>query len=259
MKFTMRLALAVVTALGVLFPVSAAHATECSPARVAAEDVNEYEGNTTDNRLVFEVVATADAGCQPIGSVHYRIEGVTATAGSDFTSAAEGTLTWTSTSSATRTVAVTVHRDEQPEYDERLELHLVAAAGVVVTDPEATGWLRDDDGMVVRPIQTDVDSGKICWEPDICRVPIRFSTPLRAPVTVHYRTHDVTAIGGQDYVVITTAKVTAKPGVTSVTVPIRLLPDQAQEPDEVFELQVVATSAGRVGDGTGAVTIRSGQ
>ncbi|GAB2961616.1 hypothetical protein GCM10027184_06330 [Saccharothrix stipae] len=259
MKFTMRLVLAVVAAAGVLVPVSAAHATECTPARVAAEDVNEYEGTTTDNHLVFQVTATADAGCDPVGSVRYYVEGTSATAGSDFTAVPEGTLTWTATSSATRSVTVTVHHDDRGEHDEQLELHLVGANGVVVTDPVAIGWLRDDDGMVLRPVQTEVDSGKICWVPDVCRVPIRFSVPLRAPVTLYYRTHDVTAIGGQDYVVVTRAKVTAKPGVTSVVVPVRLLPDQSPEPDEVFELEVLSTSAGRVVGGNGSVTVKSGQ
>lgn len=262
MKFTMRLMLAVAAASAVVVPTSAAHAADCSPARVAAEDVRYYEGTDITRTLVFDVVATADPGCQPVGTVDYVVEGDTATAGDsengDFVRET-GTLKWTSTSPADLKVSVSVHADSMREHDERLELRLSGATGLVVTDPVAFGWLIDDDGMVRPEVVTTPDSGKICWVPDICRLRIKFSVPLRAPVTVYYRTHDQTAIAGRDYIGIHAAKVTAPIGATSVLVPVKLLPGQAPKPDQTFGLEVYAPTAGRAVGGIVPVVIRSGQ
>lgn len=261
MKFTMRLMLAVAAASAVVVPTSAAHAADCSPARVAAEDVRYYEGTGNPGSLVFEVVATAVPGCQPVGTVHYVVEGDTATAGDSETGGdfvrVTGTLRWTTTSSATQKVPVPVHHDARREQDERLELRLSNASGLVVTDPVAEGLLLDDDGMVFPEVVTSPDSGKICWVPNICRMRIKFSVPLRAPVTVYYRTHDQTAIAGQDYAGIRAAKVTAPIGATSVLVPVKLLPGQAPKSDQTFGLEVYAPTAGRTAGGIVPVVIRS--
>lgn len=264
MKFTMRLLLAVAAASAVVVPAPAAHAANCSPARVAAADVNRYEGTSEAWDLVFKVVATADPGCQPVGTVRYEVVGDTATGGdpesddTDFVPVKD-TLKWTSTSPTTLTVSVPVRNDRQREQDERLELRLSDASGLVVTDPVAVGWLRDDDGMVAPDLVLTPASEKICWVPEACQVRIKFSVPLRAPVTMHYRTHDMTAIAGRDYVGISDAEVTAKTGTTSVLVPIKLLPDQSPEPDETFGLEVFAPNGGRAAGGSVPVVIRSGQ
>lgn len=264
MKFMMRLVLAVAVAGGIVVPASAAHAADCSPARVAAADVNRYEGTPEAWDLVFNVVATADPGCHPVGTVRYAVEGDTATGGdpenddTDFVPV-KGTLSWTATSPATLTVSVPVLNDRKAEPNERLELRLSDASGLVVTDPVAVGVLHDDDGLGMPELVFTTASGKICWVPDACWARIKFSVPLRAPVTMHYRTHDMTAIAGQDYVGIRDATVTAQPGTTSVLVPIKLLHDQSPEPDETFGLEVFAPTGGRAVGGSVPVVIRSGQ
>ena len=231
---------------------------------MAAADVNRYESTSEAWDLVFKVEATADPGCHPVGTVRFAVEGGTATGGdpesddTDFVPV-KGTLTWTSTSPTTLTVSVPVRNDSRPELDERLELRLFDASGLVVTDPVAVGWLRDDDGMVAPGLVLTPVSEKICWIQDPCQVRIKFSVPLRAPVTMHYRTHDMTAIAGRDYVGIPAAKVTAKTGTTSVLVPIRLLSDQSPEPDETFGLEVFAPTGGQAARGSVPVVIRSGQ
>lgn len=264
MKFMMRLVLAMAVASGIAVPASAAHAADCSPARVAAADINRYESTSEAWDLVFKVVATADPGCHPVGTVGYTVEGDTATGGDPESDDADfvpvkGTLKWTSTSPTTLTVSVPVRNDSRPELDERLELHLSDASGLVVTDPVAVGWLRDDDGMVAPGLVLTPASEKICWIPGPCQVRIKFSVPLRAPVTMHYRTHDMAAIAGRDYVGISDAEVTAKTGTTSVLVPINLLRDQSPEPDETFGLEVFAPTGGRAAGGSVPVVIRSGQ
>lgn len=259
MKFMMRrLVLVVAAVVGVVAPASTAHGAECSPARVAVAEANQYEGTEAANRLTFEVTATADAGCAPSGSVHYRVVPDTADPELDYVKVT-GTLVWTGTSSRTQAVSVPIHNDTAPESDERLILELFDPSGLVVTGGSAVGWLRDDDGRVTRSVETTVEGGKICWVPDTCWVRIRFSVPLRAPVTVHYRTHDVTAIAGLDYAKVVDAKVTAQTGATTALAPVKLLTDQTAEPAEVFELEVFAPTAGRVVDGIAPVTIKSGQ
>jgi hypothetical protein len=252
--------LALAAASAILVPTSAAHAADCSPARVAAEDVRYYEGTGITRNLVFEVVATADPGCHAAGTVKYVVEGDTATAGDSDTSdfaRVSGTLTWSTTSPDTQTVLVPVHTDSRREQDERLELRLSNASGLVVTDPVAAGVLLDDDGMVRPELVATTDSGKVCWVPDTCRMRIKFSVPLLAPVTVYYRTHDQTALAGRDYAGIHSAKVTAPIGATSVLVPVKLLPGQAPKPDETFGLEVYASTAGRPAGGIVPVVIRS--
>jgi hypothetical protein len=210
------------------------------------------------NSLTFQVTATADAGCTPSGSVHHRVAPDTAEAGQDYAKVT-GTLVWSTSSPRTQAVSVPMLDDTMPELDERLFLEPFDPAGLVVTGTTAAGWLRDDDGRVTRSVETTVEGGKVCWVPDTCRVRIRFSVPLRAPVTAHYRTRDVTAVAGPDYVKVVDAQVTAQAGVTSVLAPVTLLFDPTAEPAEVFELEVFAPTAGRVAAGVAPVTIRSGQ
>ncbi|WP_439423093.1 Calx-beta domain-containing protein [Saccharothrix sp. HUAS TT10] len=253
-----RLLLVVAAVVGALAPASAVQAAECSPARVSVAEANQYEGTEVANDLAFQVIAAADAGCAPSGSVRYRVTPDTAEEGSDYTKVT-GTVVWTAASSRTQVVSVPVVNDIAPERDERLILELFDATGLVLTNGTAVGWLRDDDGMVARPVETTVEGGKICWVPDACLIRIRFSVPLRAPVTLHYRTRDVTATAGLDYVEVVDAKVTAQAGVTTVLALVKLLPDQTAEPAEVFELEVFAPTAGRVVGGIAPVTIKSGQ
>ncbi|WP_306750751.1 Calx-beta domain-containing protein [Saccharothrix yanglingensis] len=253
-----RLVLAMAVMVGVVSPASVVQAAECSPARVAVAEANQYEGTEVADNLTFQVTATADAGCTPSGSVHYRVVGDTADPEQDYVKVT-GTVVWTATSSRTQAVSVPMRNDPMPELDERLLLELFDATGLTVTEGTAVGWLRDDDGRVTRSVETTVEGGKICWVPDTCRVRIRFSVPLRAPVTVHYRTRDVTAVAGSDYVKVVDAKVTAQAGATTVLAPVTLLFDQTAEPAEVFELEIFAPTAGRVVGGVAPVTIKSGQ
>ncbi|MFI9817368.1 Calx-beta domain-containing protein [Saccharothrix variisporea] len=253
MTFTMRRAVVVLAvALGAVVPVTAAHAETCTPTKfgVTAAQPELYEGDTAGT-VGFQLTASVPQGCTTSGAVVYRTQSGTATAGQDF-EFVEGT--WQPGGGVGTSVSVPVVPDVGPEEDESFSLALYTTRGAFLG--AATATLLDDDGKVAPPMAISVSGGKICWVPESCKIPLQLSTPARAAFVVRYRTLDVTAVAGLDYVPAKDLKLTVPKGATAVDVQVQTLPDVEVEGEETFALEVFATSAGTVGNPVEKVAIR---
>ncbi|MEU7531665.1 Calx-beta domain-containing protein [Saccharothrix sp. NPDC042600] len=254
MTFTMRrAALVLAVALGAVVPVTAAHAETCTPTKfaVAAVQAEQYEGGGTGT-AAFRLTASVPEGCTTSGAVVYRTHSGTATVGQDF-GHVEGT--WQPGGGVGTVVSVPVLGDGGAEDDESFSLALYTLRGAFIG--AATTTLLDDDGKAAPPLVISVvDGGKICWVPETCQIPLTLSTPARAGFAVRYRTLDLTAVAGIDYVPAKDLKLTVPKGATTATVAVQVLPDDAVEGEEAFVLEVFATTAGAIGDGVEQIAIR---
>jgi hypothetical protein len=225
----------------------AATAADCQPAVVSLGVSEQYEGSIGGVRtFTVLVAASAAAGCTATGSVTVSTADQTATAPSDYT-ATSTTVSWAGETGA-KTVSVPVVTDVQAEEDETFAVRLTAPSGVVIGQASGTVRLLDDDDP---PLRTGVDGGKICWSIDrsteraTCPVTIRTSKPVRVPVTVRFRTHDLDG-KAYGYVPVRDGLVTIPAGGTTGTAEIELRPAAAL-PEERFVLEVFAPSAGLLG------------
>ncbi|NUT95847.1 MAG: hypothetical protein HOY78_27865 [Saccharothrix sp.] len=252
MTFTMRRAVLVLAvALGAVVPVTAAHADTCTPTKfgVTAAQAELYEGDS-GGTFGFQLTASVPQACTTSGAVVYRTQSGTATVGQDF-GFVEGT--WQPGGGVGTSVSVPVVTDALAEEDESFSLALYTTRGAFLG--AATATLLDDDGKYWPPMAIEVGGGKICWVPDTCKIPLQLSTPARAGFVVRYRTLDVTAVAGLDYVPAKDLKLTVPKGATAVDVLVQSLPDVEVEGEETFALEVFATSAGTVANPVEKVTL----
>ena len=131
--------------------------------------------------------------------------------------------------------------DAQWNVGEQVTVRLTRASGDADAAPAGPGFS-------VADAQANEASG----------APLRFRVTLDAPaesvVSVRYRTANVTAVAGQDYVAAHGALRFA-PGDTAKTVDVRVLQDQHDEGSETMTLTLSNASGATVADGTATGTI----
>jgi len=187
-------------------------------------------------------------------SVDYLTEDITATAGTDYSSAS-GTLTF-NPGDMEKTVIVSVTGDNTAsEGKERFKLKLNNAVGAVIDDPVGIGTILDNDGtpgFSVDDIKVD--------EGDTGIQEIQFTVNLLpasgVQTTVSYATSDDNATDGADYTAVTPATLTFAPGQTSEKVTVVISADTLAEEDEVFFLDLSGATGGAIiVDAQGTATI----
>jgi bacillolysin len=184
-------------------------------------------------------------------TVSYAAAPGTATAGADYTPAS-GSLTFPSgTTSQTATVAVL--DDALDEFDETVLLNLSAPVGAGLADPQAVGWIADDDPLPSLSVgDATIDEGDTGVS--TTQVTVSLSAPSGRPVTVAYGTVDLTARVGEDYVLAGEA-LTFPPGTTSLIREVAAFGDWRNEGDETFAVDLSGPTHATVADGRGVVTI----
>jgi Calx-beta domain len=130
---------------------------------------------------------------------------------------------------------------------------LVPVAGLVVMP---TAGYADGDPQ----ISTD---GTICWERRAPKDPppfvtVTLSKALDQDLTVVMNTQDGTATAPADYAAIVDLTVTIPAGELSVQVPLRIVADDKQEPDEYFLVYIDKPSQGTITQGKAEVVIKDG-
>ena len=83
---------------------------------------------------------------------------------------------------------------------------------------------------------------------------VSLSAPAASPVSVHYRTEDVTATAGEDYVAAS-GTLDLPAGQTAVTVPLSVMGDTAVESDETLALVLEEPQGAPLAFGSGVATI----
>ncbi|KMK67113.1 Calx-beta domain-containing protein [Puniceibacterium sp. IMCC21224] len=198
------------------------------------------EGDDGTALARFEVMISRPSSDTPI-SFAYATQNGSAVAGSDYV-ATSGTLTFAP--GQTRAfVDVAVSGDLMPEVSEFFQLVVTPTTALGDRGAGAVGTadILDDDGadglpsISVRSSNADEsvpfgNGGVIDWI-------LTLSEPAADTVTVRVRAADVTAVGGTDFPDLAET-VTFAPGVTSVTMSLRVSSDSLDEADESLALEL---------------------
>ena len=220
--------------------------------RVAVGDVSVAEGGKGTRAAVFTVSLSEpwESGV----TVAYTTNDGTATSPSDY-AARSGTLTFAPgvTSAA---VKVPITGDGAAEGDERFTLDLSQpTGGAVITDARGTADIVDDDSDTTRRLAVGdvaVAEGDVgTTTPAVFTVSL--SRPSTTTVSVAYATSRDTAAKG-DFTP-RSGTLSFAPGVTSATVKVPVMGDDAVEEDETFTVVLSSPAGAVMADATGLGTI----
>ena len=213
------------------------------------------EGDLGSASLRYAVTLSAASGRRV--TVSYADAGTgTATAGTDYTALASGTLTFAA-GETSRTVSVSVAGDTDDEPNETVVLRLSGASGANIAAASGTGTITDDDGApsfnvgAARVTEGDVGSVNLVF-------PVTLAPVNAAAVTVRYAEGTGgTATAGTDYTALAAGALTIAAGVGRGTITVSVTGDATDEPDETVVVTLSNASAGAaIGNATATGTIR---
>lgn len=225
---------------------------------ISITDALVIEGNsgtTPATPATFTVTLSAASG-QTV-SVQYATADVTATGGSDYSTAANTTLTF-APGETSKDITVEVVGDTTIEPNETFTVNLSAPVNATLAKTSATGTIQNDDGASQPAISIDDPS---VTEGNSGTKVLTFNVSVAAAgsqvVTVDFATSDGTATtAGNDYQA-TTGTVTFGLGEVSKTVSVVIVGDTANENDETFNVTLSNASNAIVQKAIGVGTIQN--
>jgi len=164
-------------------------------------------------------------------TVNYDTSNGSAIVPADYTSNA-GTITF-NPGQTTKTVSVAIIEDEVDENDEQFFFQLSTANNAVLSRDQAVVKIVDNDfppSLSVSDMSVDESAGTV----NLALVLNKISA---LPITVNYDTVNNSAIQPLDYL-STSGVVTFAPGEISSAIPIVIIDDNFDEPDETFHLNL---------------------
>jgi hypothetical protein len=225
-----------------------------SPA-LAIADVSPTEGG---GQAVFTVSLVPSSAAAVTASWATGASG-TAAAGTDYTTSS-GTLSFAA-GETSKTITVPLLDDGLDEAGETFFVNLSGVAGATVADAQARSTIVDDDPL---PTLTFVggplgDGDRLYTEGDTANVAATFQVRLSAAsgrtVSVSFATGSSgTATSDTDYAQ-RTGTLTWSPGETQKSFVVQILPDTAEEIDEVFYVNLSAVVSGSILDTQSQCTI----
>ncbi len=217
------------------------------PGGGAADDsVGEGAGTKT-------VTVTLSAASSEQVTVDYATANGSAEAGTDYT-ATSGTLTFPA-GDTSKSFDVAIMDDARDEPDQTFLVNLAGPSHSLITDPQATITIVDDDELPTISI-TDLEKAEGSAEPATTPFALQasLSGPSEKTVTVAFATADDTAIVPADYVAAA-GTVTFEPGETTKPVTLQVEGDTRVEFDENFFVDLTAPVNATLADTRGLVTI----
>jgi hypothetical protein len=211
-------------------PDVGAYEVSAPPAlSIADASVAEGAGSAT------LTVSLSSASGGPV-TVSYATSAGTATAGLDYTTTS-GVVTFAA-GQVTRPIVVPILPDALDEPDETFLVTLSAPGGATLGDGQATVTILDDDAApALNASDCSVVEGNAGSQP--CVVNVSLATASGRTVTVSFATSNGSATAPSDYTAAT-GVLTFTPGSTARTVPVTVLGDTTQEPDETFGVALSA-------------------
>ena len=206
------------------------------------------EGDSGARNLTFAVTLSPSSG--KAVTVGYATANGTATAGSDYV-AASGTLTFAA-GTTTQNINVVVTGDNTVEPSETVLVNLSNPVNATISAVTGTGTITNDDPKI-NTSDASVTEGNAGAPSAVFTVTLSQASPS-ATVTVNYATTAGTATAGTDFTT-TSGTLTFAPGVTSLTIPVPVLDDAIDEPNETFTVTLSNPVNAAIADGTGVGTI----
>ena len=223
------------------------------PPELSIDSPSVSEGDSGSTNLTYTVSLDAESGKQ-VTVGYAEGTGGTATAGTDYTALAGGTLTFAA-GETSKTVTVTVTGDTLDEPNETVAVKLSGATNASISTARGTGTITDDDG---EP-SLSIDSPSVA-EGDSGSVNLTYTVSLGAEsgkqVTVGYADAGTgTATSGTDYTALASGTLTFAAGETSKTVTVSVTGDTTDEPNETVAVTLSGAANASIGTGTGTGTI----
>lgn len=180
----------------------------------------------------------------------------------------QGTVVFTG-AEKTKTVSVGTTEDTTTEPDETFSLFLGTPTGTcaaTVTDGEAVGTIRNDDGPSTPPtpnVQITIGSRRVKEGDDLtrpCFLPVTLSVPATQTVTVKYATADGTATEDSDYAK-NSGTLTFTPGVIEQRVEITVFGDTINDQGrrETVLVNLSSPTGATISDARGKCKIYEGR
>lgn len=212
--------------------------------RLSISDVRVAE---TAGRASFRVTLLGKSALTVTAS--YRTANGSAAAPGDF-GGVSGTLTFT-TGQTSKTITVAIVNDSAPEPDESFTVAVSNPRNATIVDGSGTGTITDDDkpALSIADASGSETGGSVTFA-------VTLSAPTGKTVTVAYATSNGSAQAPGDY----TAKsgtLTFSAGVTSRTISVAVVDDEAIEADETFTVTLSAAVNATISDGSATGTISS--
>lgn len=207
---------------------------------------------TTSNENATNLVATvtlSGVSSQTV-TVNYATANGTATAGSDYTSTS-GTLTF-SAGDTSKTVNIPILADTVDEENETFTFTLSSSLNAAISTSSgiATMTITDDDAAPTISIN-DVTSAETAGTVNLVAT---LSVPSGRIITVNYATSNDTATAGSDYTA-GSGTITFAPGVTTRNVPVAIISDATDEPNETLKVTLSNPVNVTLNDTEGVLTI----
>ncbi len=214
--------------------------------------IADRTGSESTGSLSFTVRLSAVSGRDV--TVKYSTSDGTATAGSDYTAAAEDAVLTISAGTLTGMIVVLIEPDEFDEADtETFMVTLSDAVNAALVDGEATGTITDDDA----PPGLSIADGQAAEGDRSLSFTVTLSAVSERDVTVGYATSDGTATAGSDYTAAAEdAVLTISAGTTTGTITVPVTQDALDEDNETFTVTLSNPVNATVSDGEASGTIR---
>jgi Ca2+-binding RTX toxin-like protein len=197
--------------------------------RVSDQVVDEASGQV-------DFVVTLDRPSTGIVSVNAATVSGTATAGSDFTAAAQ-TLSFLP-GEMVKVVSVGLVNDTSAEGREYFDLRLSSpVGGTLLPQPTGRAWIGANDQPTVSLPQITVSDAVADESSTTMDFVVSLNAPSTKSVSVSYNNSNVTAANGSDYVA-QASTITFLPGETTKVVKIPVLDTAGAEPTELMGLNL---------------------
>ncbi|MFZ6005504.1 MAG: beta strand repeat-containing protein, partial [Actinomycetota bacterium] len=241
-------------ALVVVSMVCAVLSMAVEPAAAAGtmsvSDAAVIEGDSGSSTLQFTVTLSV-SNLLPV-TADYQTSDGTAVAGSDYT-ATSGTVTFIP-GATTVAINVPVTPDSFPEPNETLTVTLSnPSSGTGISDDTGVGTITNDDGPAPTLSVNDITTTETD-APTSASFIVSLPAPAAQTTTVGYATSGGTASSGTDFG-STSGTATIAAGQSSTTVPVAIVGDNIDEPDETFTLTLSNPMNATIQDGSGSGTI----
>ena len=231
-------ALTVAAALGalavMLVPMAGAQAAAAPTCTIADQTVLENDGAT--QLYTWNLECTNPTGVEETAT--FQTVAATAKASSDYV-ALGATLT-VPPGLSTRPIPLDVIGGDVPEPTESYAIRFEDPEGVVqFRDADgaektiAVITIEDDDGFTVTSVSRSAQEGDV--GSSVAEVEVTLNEPVDRPFEVLFYTGDVGATAGSDYEAVN-VRLSFAPGEVSKLVPITILGDEEDEPDEAVFL-----------------------
>ena len=219
---------------------------------VSVSGVSVREGKAGTTKANFTV--TLSTRSSETITVNYGTQDGTATAESDYTAIAGGTLTFKA-GETRKIITVGVGGDTLYEDGETFAVKLAGATGAAIGQGTATGTIQNDDAAPTLSISNvSYAEGIAGTTPFAFKVTLSRDSSL--PVTVHYATSNGTAAFSSDYTAAS-GDLTFLPGQTQQTITVEVNGDTMYEVNETFRVSLGslkgATLVRDKGVGTGTI------